>query len=428
MTALRRTPHLSLNWHPAGDLLIGRAFGCEMFDVQGRRYLDFTAGIGVVNTGHCHPKVVAAIERQARLLLHSQSYIALHPPILTLAERLAALTPGNIDTFFFCNSGSEAVEAGMRLARSATGRPNVIAFQGGFHGRTAGAMTLTTSNAQYRAGALPFIPGVFYAPFPRPFRRGLSEEAETQRCLQALRELLQTQTRPEDTACLVIEPVQGEGGVHVAPDGFLQALRALCDEHGMLLISDEIQAGFGRTGKMFSIEHAGVQPDVLLMGKGLASGLPVAAMGAPEALMDRVPYGSQGGTFNGNALGCAAAVATLDVFAEEGLVERARERGAYLQERLRAAAARFPSLRVDVRGRGLMLGMEILDGEGHPAGALVERLQARCRAEGLLVLSAGAEGNVVRLTPPLVVTCAQIDEAVDVLTAALDSLWSGRDG
>lgn len=422
MAQLKRIPHLSLNWHPAGDIVITRAKGCEMFDAQGYRYLDFTAGIGVVNTGHCHPKVAKAIEQQAHSLLHSQSYIALHPPILELAEKLAAITPEPIDTFFFCNSGSEAVEAGLRLARSATGRSNIIAFQGGFHGRTAGAMTLTTSNALYRSGALPFIPGVFYAPFPRPFRDGISEAEASERCLDTLRYMLKTQSRPEHTAALIIEPVQGEGGIHVAPDVFLKGLRQICNEHGIMLISDEIQAGFGRTGRMFSMEHAGVVPDIILMGKGIASGLPLAAMGASEKDMDQVPYGSQGGTYNGNAVACAAAVATLEVFEEEDLLERAAAQGAYLKEKLFQITAHFPKCRLDVRGRGLMVALEIMQEDGKPATQNVSAIFERCRAHGLLLLASGPDSNVVRMTPPLVVTKKQIDEAIDVLAAALDAV------
>ncbi|MCP4419195.1 MAG: aspartate aminotransferase family protein, partial [Chloroflexi bacterium] len=331
---MQRTPHLALNWSPADDIVIVNAKGCEMFDANGRRYLDFMAGIGVVNTGHCHPQVVQAIEKQARSLLHSQSYIALHPPILELAEKLANLAPGNIDSFFFCNSGSEAVEAGLRLARSATGRLNIIAFQGGFHGRTAGAMSLTTSNALYRSGALPAMPGVFFAPFPRAFRHQISEAESSRRCLQALREMLQTQTLPQHTAAMIIEPVQGEGGIVPAPKEFLQGLRQICDEHGILLIADEIQAGFGRTGYTFAIEYADIIPDIILMGKGMASGIPLAAMGAPEAIMDQAPYGSQGGTFNGNPVACAAASATIDVFLAESLPEQAKQQGAYLLGKL----------------------------------------------------------------------------------------------
>lgn len=424
MAELTRVPHLSLNWHPAADLVVTQAQGCQMFDADGRRFLDFTAGIGVVNTGHCHPTVVAAIEKQARSLLHSQSYIALHPSLLVLVEKLAAITPDSIDTFFFVNSGSEAVEAGMRLARAVTGRSNIIAFQGGFHGRTAGAMTLTTSNATYRTGALPFITGVYFAPFPRPFRHQISEAEATERCLLAVREMLTTQTLPEHTAAMLIEPIQGEGGIMVAPDAFLQGLRQICDQHAILLISDEIQAGFGRTGRMFAMEHAGVEPDVILMGKGIASGLPLAVMGTSEARMDRVPYGSQGGTFNGNALACAAAVATLEVFETENLLNRAAQNGAYLLAKLREIALQFPSMPIEVRGRGLMTAIELLNADRSAATEAVVAIHARCRANGLLLLSSGPEGNVIRLTPPLVVTREEIDEAIRILGAAFDSVLS----
>ncbi len=419
MAEIKRIPHLALNWSPSGDIVITRAIGCEMFDTEGRRYLDFMSGIGVVNTGHCHPKVVKAIEEQVRCLLHSQSYIALHPPLIELAQQLATLMPGAIDTFFFCNSGSEAVEAGVRLARSATGRSNIIAFQGGFHGRTAGAMSLTSSNAQYRSGALPFMPGVFFAPFPHAFRHQISEAEATTRSLQAVRELLQTQTRPEHTAAMVIEPVQGEGGIVLAPSSFLAGLREICDEHGILLIADEIQAGFGRTGRMFAIEHAEVQPDIILLGKGIASGLPMAAIGAPEAIMDKAPYGSQGGTYNGNAVACAAAVATIKVLVDEDLPGRAKVQGAYLLSKLGEIAACYSSNQIDVRGRGLMVAIEIMKANGEPAAAEVQSIIDQARANGLFLLSAGPESNIIRMTPPLVVTSEQIDEAVAIFGEAL---------
>ncbi len=424
MPKLNRIPHLALNWSPAGDIIITHAEGCEMFDADGKRYLDFLAGIGVVNTGHCHPKVVKAIQEQAGHLLHSQSYLALHPPIMELGHKLAEIMPGAIDTFFFCNSGSEAVEAGMRLARSATSRPNIIAFQGGFHGRTAGAMSLTNSNAQYRTGALPFMSGVFFAPFPRVFRHRISEAEATARCLRSLRELMQTQSLPEHTAAMVIEPVQGEGGIVPAPDAFLQGLREICDEYGILLVADEIQAGFGRTGRMFAVEHSGVEPDIILLGKGIASGLPFAAIGAPEAIMDKAPSGSQGGTYNGNALACAAAAASVQVLMDEDLPGQAEEKGTYLLDKLREVTSQFGSTQMDVRGRGLMVAVEMMRADGSPATDEANAIFARCREQGLILLNCGPESNVVRMTPPLVVTREQIDEAVNILAAALDAVFS----
>ncbi len=420
MPDLVRYPHLALNWAPAGDIVIEHASGCELFDQQGRRYLDFTSGISVTNVGHCHPEVVRAIQEQAGRLLHSQSYIALYPPLLELAAQLAAITPGRIDTFFFCNTGAEAVEAGLRLARTVTGRPNIVCFQGGFHGRTAGAMSVTTSNALYRAGALPSIPGVYVAPFPRAFRDQISEEVAGQRCLDALRLLLQTQTAPDQTAALLIEPVQGEGGFLPAPRGFLGGLRRICDQYGILLIVDEIQSGFGRTGKMFAIEHAGVVPDMILLAKGIAAGMPLAALGASQSLMDQAPYGSQGGTYNGNPVACAAATATIDVLVSEDLPARAARQGAYLRQRLEEITAPYGKRRIDIRGPGLMVAIELLDSAGHAASREAREVIAHCRTNGLLTISAGPETNVIRLMPPLVITESQIDEAVNILRAALE--------
>ncbi len=425
MAELTRIPHLSLNWSPAGDVIITQAQGCEMFDTNGKRYLDFLSGIGVVNTGHCHPKVVEAIVAQAQSLIHSQSYLALHPAIIKLGRLLTEITPGEIDSFFFCSSGSEAVEAGMRLARAATGRNNIIAFQGGFHGRTAGAMSLTTSNASYRSGALPFMPGVFFAPFPRVFRHQLTEAEATERCLQALRELLLTQSRPEHTAAMVIEPVQGEGGIVSAPDAFMQGLRELCNTHGIMLIADEIQAGFGRTGRMFAVEHSGVTPDIILLGKGIASGLPFAGIGAPETIMDKAPSGSQGGTYNGNALGSAAAVASIEVLLEENLPQQSADKGEYFRDKLREITSQFGANQMDVRGRGLMIAIEMMKADGTPATAEANTIMARCREHGVIMLNCGPESNVVRMTPPLVVTHAEIDEVVDIFAAALDAAFSG---
>ncbi len=428
MSETDRVPHLSRNWHPAGDLVVARAHGCELFDEQGKRYLDFMAGIAVVSTGHCHPHVVAAVREQAGRLIHSQSYLGLHRPILRLAAALAPLAPGPIDTFFFCSSGSEAVEAAVRLARSITGRPNVIAFQGAFHGRTAGAMSLTTSNATYRSGALPPMPGVFFAPYPRPFRHGITAAEAARRCLQALRELLQHQTRPEHTSALIVELVQGEGGLIPAPPEFLRGLRALCDEHGMLFIADEIQTGAGRTGRMFACEHTGLQPDIVTVGKGLCSGFPMGIMGTAQALMDQAPNGSQGGTFNGNALACAAGVATLEVMEAEGLPQRAAEQGAYLQRVLRQLQQRHaPGKNApwgigDVRGLGLMVGVELTATDRAPATEQARAVVQRCRADGLILIASGPDANVVRWTPPLVVSRAQIDEGAAIFAQALGAV------
>lgn len=297
--------------------------GVFLFDARGRRYLDFTSGIGVTNTGHCHPRIVAAVREQAGRLLHAQVNVIYHEPMMQLVEELRRVVPEGLDTFFFANSGAEAVEASIKLARKATGRPNVIVFQGGFHGRTLGTVSLTTSKRIVRSGYQPLLAGVVVAPYPHAYRYGWPSEATLAWCLDELRHLLETQTAPEETAAVLVEPVLGEGGYVVPPPGFLPALRDLCDEHGVLLIVDEVQTGFGRTGEFFAIDHSGTRLDILIMAKALASGLPLSAIVARGDLMARWPAGSHGTTFGGNVLACAAAVATIGVIRDEKLVENA---------------------------------------------------------------------------------------------------------
>ncbi len=408
---MQRTPHLALNWSPADDIVVVNAKGCEMFDANGRRYLDFMAGIGVVNTGHCHPQVVQAIEKQARSLLHSQSYIALHPPILELAEKLAKLAPGDIDSFFFCNSGSEAVEAGLRLARSATGRANIIAFQGGFHGRTAGAMSLTTSNALYRSGALPAMPGVFFAPFPRAFRHQISEAESSRRCLQALREMLKTQTLPQHTAAMVIEPVQGEGGVCRPDPEYLKAVRHLCDKTGTLLIFDEIQTGIGRTGKLFAYQHFGIEPDIMTLAKALANGLPIGAMLAREHIAEAFGYGAHASTFGGGPVITVAALAVLKLIEEEKIVNRCFEIGNYFFRRLEELKAKYDIVE-QVRGLGLLLGLK-LKVQGAP-------IVTACMENGFLINC--VQNNILRFIPPLIIKKKEIDDLIRCLDKILSDI------
>ena len=283
--------HLSPVWHRYTKIVAERGEGCYLFDQDGTRYLDFTSGIGVTNTGHCHPRVVEAVQKQAGLLLHGQVNIVLHPRILELIEELTSIVAPELDGFFFSNSGAEAVEGAVKLARTATARPNVIVFQGSFHGRTVGTMSLTTSKTIYRAGYQPLMPGVFVAPFPYAYRYGWPSEQTVEWCLEELRYLLQTQTAPEETAALLLEPVLGEGGYVVPPSGFLEGLRRICDEHGILLIMDEVQSGFGRTGRWFAHEHFGVTPDIMIVAKGLASGLPALGCDRPNGVDGSVEAG-----------------------------------------------------------------------------------------------------------------------------------------
>lgn len=411
--------HLSPVWTHLTDLVITHSEGVYLYDERGQAYLDFTSGIGVTNTGHCHPRVVEAIREQAGHLLHGQANIIYHPKLIELAESLRAIVPAPLDTFFFSNSGAEAIEGSIKLARHASGKTNVIVFQGSFHGRTAGTMALTTSKTIYRAGYQPLTPGVFVAPYPYSYYYGWSEEETTAFCLRELRHLLYSQTAPHETAAILIEPVLGEGGYVIPPLEFMRGLRELCDEYGILLIADEIQSGFGRTGKMFAVEHFGIVPDILVMAKGLASGLPLSGIAARRELMDRWEAGSHGGTYGGNAVACAAAVATIAVLRDEGLVENSVRMGEYLMQRLRDLQQRHPVIG-DVRGLGLMVATEFV-GDNHGKD-ITTAVQKACLAENLLLLNCGTYGNVIRWIPPLVVTEEHIDRAVDIFSRSVEQV------
>lgn len=381
------------------DLVPARGAGCTIEDVDGNRFLDFNAGIAVTATGHCHPAVVEAIERQARDLIHYCGSDWAMPGYTEVCERLAASAPWDGPSrVFLANSGTEAVEGAIKLARAATGRPNVIAFLGAFHGRSLGSLSLTASKAHYRGGFGPLQAGVYHAPY------GVSGYIEDV--------IFRHLTVPEDVAAIVVEPLQGEGGYLVPPPGWLAELRDVCDRHGIVLVADEVQSGVGRTGTMWTIEQDAVAPDVLLTGKGLASGLPLAAV-VGRADLFTWGAGRHGSTFGGNAVACAAALATLDLV-EGGLAEHAAKVGNQLMERLRVVQEDHPDKVVDVRGRGLMIGIELPD---HDAA---EALEQACFRAGLLVLTCGPAA--VRLAPPLVVTPEQADLAVDLLAGALATL------
>ena len=294
--------HMSPVWYRYSDINVERGEGAYIYDVNGRQYLDFTSGIGVTNTGHCHPKIVEAVQNQAAKLFHGQVNIVYHQPILDLIGELLQIAPPHLDSFFFSNSGAEAVEASIKLARQATGRTNIIVFQGSFHGRTVGAMSLTTSSTIYRGGYQPLMSGVFVAPYPYAYRLGLSPEETTEYCLKELRHLLVTQTAPQETAAVLIEPVLGEGGYVPPPTDFLAGVQEICQEHGIVFIVDEVQSGFGRTGKWFALEHYNIEPDIIIMAKGIASGLPLSGIAARKELMGKWIPGTHGGTYARNVL------------------------------------------------------------------------------------------------------------------------------
>jgi 4-aminobutyrate aminotransferase len=405
----------------ATPVLAERGEGVYLYGEDGRRYLDFTAGIGVTSTGHCHPKVVKAVQEQAAKLIHGQYTTVMHRPLLTLSERLGTVLPEGLDALFYVNSGSEAVEAALRLVRHATGRANVVVFHGSFHGRTIGAASMTTSATKFRAGFAPLMGGVTVAPFPTAYRYGWTEQEATRFALRELDYVLQTMSAPAETAAFFVEPVLGEGGYVPASTEFLAGLRERADRHGILLVVDEVQTGFGRTGKFWGHQHFDVRPDVVVTAKGLASGFPLSAIAAPRELMAKAWPGSQGGTYGGNAVACAAAIATLDVVQSEGLVGNADKMGARLREGLAKVAADVPAIG-DVRGLGLMLGNEFVDRDGEPDPAAAARVQQAAAAAGLLLLTCGAAGNVVRMIPPLVVTAEQVDEGLALWREAITAV------
>lgn len=411
--------HLSGVWFRVTDLDVVEGHGCIVRSSDGTEYLDFTSGIAVISTGHCHPRVVEAIREQAGKFIHAQVNCYRHPLLEQLASRLADIAPEGIDSFFFSNSGAEATEAAVKLARQATGRQNIIVMDGAFHGRTMQTMAMTTSKTGYRSGYQPLPAGVLVSPFPRAFEWGISEESSVERALIGLRSLLARQTAPSETAAVVMEPVLGEGGYVAAPSGFMRGVRSVCDEHGILFVVDEVQSGFGRTGKMFAVEHSRVRPDVVVMAKGIASGFPISAIGASAELMSRWPTGSHGGTYGGNPIGCAAALTTIDVIIEEGLVTNAAERGAQLLAGLAELQVDHPVL-ADVRGTGLMVAAELRSPSGAPDAQRTSAVIGHCLAEShVLFMSCGTNGNIVRWMPPLVVSAAEIDRALDAFAAAL---------
>jgi 4-aminobutyrate aminotransferase len=403
--------HLSDVWFKVTDLDVVSGKGSWVTTADGTEYLDFSAGIAVTSTGHCHPHVVAAIREQAGRFLHAQVNVYRHDLLEPLAARLADLAPGTIDTFFYANSGAEITEAAVKLAKQVTKRPNVIVFSGSFHGRTHLAMAMTTSKTSYRSGHQPLPAGVFVAPFPDPLAS--DPEAEIDRCLFGVQHLLKAQTAPDETAAMILEPVLGEGGYVPAPPRFLQGLVDLCREHDILFIADEVQTGFGRTGRMFAVEHYGVEPDIICMAKGIASGFPFAGLGASAELMAAWPTGSHGGTYGGNPIGCAAAIATIEVLTEDGFLDNVVTRGEQLQAGLRDLQRHDGGI-AQVRGLGLMVATELTD------AVRVAAIQRHVLDEGKVILmNAGTYGRTLRWMPPLVVTETEVDQALAAFGAAL---------
>jgi 4-aminobutyrate aminotransferase len=397
---------------------IAKGRGVEVWDVDGNRFLDFMSGIGVASTGHAHPQVVQAIKDAADDFLHISSDYW-HERMTRLAERLNALNPvGEPAQVLLCQSGTESVEGALKLARYVTNRPRFIAFLGGFHGRSMGSLAFTSSKYTQQAGFFPTMPGVTHVPYPNPYRPLLAGADQGKAVIDFIENVLfQNNLPPSEVAAVIVEPIQGEGGYIVPPDGFLASLRALCDRHGMLLIFDEVQSGIGRTGKMFASQHWGVTPDIMSLAKGLGSGLPIGAVVARRRYMEKWKPGAHGNTFGGNPLCCAAALATLDLVERE-YAANAASVGEYFIGRLRELKQRYPAIG-DVRGKGLMIGMELVKDPSTkaPARALCDALLTRAYHQGLLLLACGQ--STVRFIPPLMVDRAHVDEALGMLEAAL---------
>lgn len=404
-----------------------RAEGAELEDADGNRYLDFAGGIGAMNVGHSHPAVVQAIQQQAQRYTHTCAHVAMPELYVRLARRLAETVPGTAaKKTLLVNSGAEAVENAVKIARAATGRPAVIAFENGFHGRTLLALTLTGRVRPYTTGFGPFAAEVYHVPYPYCYRcpAGVGPSAEGACCGRPMAQLtraLETRVAAEQVAAVLVEPVQGEGGFVVPPAGFLPEIAQFCQSRGILLIADEVQTGFGRTGRMWACEHAGIEPDLLITAKSLAAGLPLAAVIGRTEIMDAPAPGGLGGTYGGNPVACAAALAVLDVFESEGLVARADLLGTAALRRMRSWRQRIP-LVGDVRGLGAMVAVELVRDRTtrEPATAEAGAVVAACRSEGLLLIKAGLYDNVIRLLMPLVTTDEQLTAGLDILERALE--------
>jgi 4-aminobutyrate aminotransferase len=400
-----------------------RGEGVYVWDLQGNRYLDFTSGIAVVNTGHSHPRVVRAIQEQAAKIIHAQANILAHEPMMMAAVELTSTLPAKLNQVFWTNSGAEAIEGALKLAKIATGRPAVIAFRGAFHGRTHAAMTVTSSRAKVRGHYEPLLPSVYFAPYPYLFRnpyKGAQEDADL-KYFEELEHLFDTMVMPDDVAAILMESVAGEGGYLFPTKRWVQMVRELCDKHGILLIMDEIQTGVGRTGKMWGFEHFDVVPDIITVAKGIASGMPVSAVVSDRAIMDKWAPGAHGGTYGGNAVGTAAAYATLRVIREEALLENAVAMGQRLMDGLRDIQADHPVIG-DVRGLGLMIAVELVTEDGGPNPAAVAQVIKRSFEENVLLITCGTYDQAIRIVPPLVVDAAQVDEFLGIFRRAVATL------
>ncbi|NBJ69340.1 MULTISPECIES: aminotransferase class III-fold pyridoxal phosphate-dependent enzyme [Clostridia] len=406
-------------WPLFTNVAVDYGKGVHLYDRLGREFIDFTSGIGVTNTGHCHPRIVNAIKEQSEKLLHGQTTILYNSMLDQLSYSIQKILPEELNCFFFSNSGSEAVESAIKLVRHATGKPNIICFQGGYHGRSIGALSLTTAKSVYRSGYQPLMPGVFVSPYPY-FKQYQEEDTEkrTKQCLDELEHLLNSQSSPSETAAMIIEPVLGEGGYVPPSKEFMKGVRELCNKHDILLIFDEIQTGFGRTGEYFAFKHFDVVPDILVIAKGIASGLPLSGIVANKKLMDKWIPGSHGGTYGPNPLSMAAAIETIKVLEEEDLINNSKQMGSYLLSGLEKFKNEYPEI-VDVRGKGLMVGCEFVNENGSPGSLIAEEVRKESLAQGLILLMCGPYNQVIRWIPPLTVKKSDIDKALTIFGSAL---------
>lgn len=406
------------------DIAFARGEGVFLEDVDGRRYLDFAAGIATMNVGHCHPEVVEAITEQVRTLIHAASHIGYMEPYVALMEQVRAVSPAPLDQGkgMWVNSGSEAIETAIKMARHTTGRPVILAFLHAFHGRPMGALACTASNVNFHKGLSGLFTGVVHAPYAYCYRCPLGHKGPATcnlACLHLVEEILRTSVHPDDLAAILVEPIAGEGGYIVPPPGFLEGLREICNRTGALLIADEVQTGIGRTGKMFAVEHWNVVPDIIAMGKAIGGGLPLAGVLARAELAERWFAGAHGTTFGGNPVSCRAGLASLRIILRDGLMENATRIGARLKERFLKAKETLPIIG-DVRGIGLMLGIELVQPDGQPAVEAIKEVTARATRYGLVITKCGA--STVRICPPLTITEEQADEGAEILLRAIQEV------
>ena len=413
--ALRRTEAIARGVGMMTQIYVDRALNAEVWDVEGNRYIDFAAGIAVVNTGHCHPKVMAAVTAQLSKFTHTCHQVLPYEPYIRLAERLNAAVPGDFyKKTVFVTTGAEAVENAIKIARIATGRPAVIAFGGAFHGRTFMGMSLTGKVEPYKKGFGAMMPDVWHVPFPQDVH-GIS----TADALAGINKLFKSDLDPGRVAAIIFEPVQGEGGFYPAPAELVREIRALCDAHGIIMIADEVQTGFARTGTLFAMHGYDVAADITTMAKGLAGGLPLAALTGRANLMDAAHPGGLGGTYGGNPLGIAAANAVLDVIEEEDLCSRANELGSRLKQKLESIRSTTPEI-VDIRGPGFMVAVEFANSTSHaPDAGFTNRVRAKEQEMGLILLTCGVYGNVIRFLAPITIADAHFSEAMDILERAV---------